>query len=140
MKKILFLIILLSIGCSKDGESNKGNIINPPEWLHGTWQQDAEYEALNVIKVEVSEDNMKLYLYDGLGVLDIAGQVRNMESAPNGSVNIEETTISEEVYEFTMEVFLESALVQSVTYRFERYEGYKIMFYQNSSGVELFKL
>ena len=140
MKKILFLLILLSIGCSKDGESNKSNILNPPEWLHGTWQQDTEYEALNLIKVEATQDNVKLYLIGGLGVLDIAGQVRNMESAPNGSVNIEETTISEETYEFTMEVFLESALVQSITYRFERYEGYKIMFYQNSSGIELFKI
>lgn len=41
MKKILYLFsILLFVSCSSSDDSNDGNsLINPPNWIQGTWAQ-----------------------------------------------------------------------------------------------------
>ncbi len=38
MKKVLFLILVLSIGCSSDDANNSSSsIYNLPNWIHGDW-------------------------------------------------------------------------------------------------------
>ncbi|MGY5848115.1 hypothetical protein ACW6QP_11950 [Salegentibacter sp. HM20] len=50
MKRLIILLILMTIGCSADNENNESNIINPPAWLHGTWLVEGSTTGDNGVK------------------------------------------------------------------------------------------
>ncbi len=85
MKKVIFILSLVFVlgACSsdddnlpnnnktnktetnktEDSKSDKGNVINPPDWIIGKW--DYIFDTVKISTIEFTDDNCILYEYGG---------------------------------------------------------------------------
>lgn len=130
-------MLVISLGCSKqDDPPEKNSSLSPPEWLHGTWEYKSE--DIMMLGVEVSASNVKLLSDSGI-FYDIAEQIRSVNSAPGGSVEIEESIKTADSYEFTFLIFADNSEQLRNTYRFDRVNIETILFSQNSVSTKMTK-
>lgn len=115
MKKnlLIFVLTILFVGCSRNDDNNAGNqksIINPPNWIKGSWTSDGQTITFTNDDIIVTQGGMSTY-YKSL-------------VTPPASLPYSQTSSENH---FTC-IFGSSATTQSITWKFTKKSSTKMIF------------
>lgn len=122
MKKIFFLFLLILQSCNNDDDSPTNNLVlNPPQWIHGTWLEGVDGTSINNGVRFTINDTFLISPNGEISMKDVGGQ---------GSIINE--TITNSKYQITLS---SNYLPELVSYTFLKVDVNTIN--QEKSGIDL---
>lgn len=131
MRSLFLILCIVSaslFSCTSDDNSsdNEEPVMNPPEWIHGTW--NSIDDASEFVGWRFTEEDIIILKED----VEVSQKLQ-IQGYENAGLNV---TVEEEIEEDWYSVTLHLPLEETIIYSFERESDTVIIYVQESTSFE----